>query len=1167
MANKKLTDETDKYSPPGWANVIRLLSDWTWEIDHELCIKEVSDAFYSTLEFLPAEIVGKNFIDLFSSEAIEDGDSGDFFREPFKEIPFHITASNGDELFFSVSGAPLFDPDNNKFAGACGIAVDITSEIDADFTLRESEARYRTLIETSPTAIVVHQNFRVQFANKSALELFGAKSEQDLLGKTSLELTHADFHDLINQRRVEVENNLRPLDPAEVVHKRLNGELFYASDTAAPVIWDGEPSVLVTMVDISTVKEAEIALAKSEQRFRDFAESAADIFWETDENHRYTFVTPPSSQTDNFDFDLIRGKKRWELEILERDNQVWQQHKTDLKAHRPFKNFRYSFKNPNGNLMYLRGSGRPVFSEDNVFLGYRGATVDETAEIIAQQDAESLHDRFFTAIENISEGFAMWDAEENFLFCNSYFMDAHPEGQEFLEPGKKYADFIRKLGEHGKRPKSKEHIEAWIEERLESFRHPSSIHVDHLGDTWMQIRKHKLEDGSTIVLFADITETKIREEKLKATEDRISLITDAIPALVAYNDKNLKFQFANKHFETIGLDPEKLIGMTYAEIFGGDVYDRIKPHLDQALKGEIVTYENTLSLPDGKILNTQVTITPDIDENGEVVGLFALSMDITQLKETTDLLRENQIRLDNAQRIANIGSWERDLVADTVNWSDENYSIYGFDEKKDNITYQDFLAAIHPDDAERHSKNMAECLKKGYARFSSEFRIIRGDGAERVIRGDGEVTYNSKKEPIKISGTAQDITAQKRNHDALEDAKRLAEYANRAKSEFLSSMSHELRTPMNAILGYAQLLLQNKKELLSERQTKQVNQVLKSGHHLLKLINDILDLSRIESGNIALEYDEIAPETIIEESVSLIQSFADRYEIEIKIDTGNTVLPKIQSDSTRLKQALLNLLSNAIKYNNPGGDITVSCQVSSPGYFRFSVADTGIGISEEQMSGIFDPFNRLGIEEQGIEGTGIGLTITRQLVELMGGRIDFESIVGLGSNFWFELPATQRNQSKEHVDNDNLKSSLVMQDHFNSGVFKILYVEDDESNLNLLEEVFSHYPNLSLISVRTAESGVKIAREKLPDLILMDINLPGMSGYDALEQLGEDEKTNSIPVIALSAAALQIDVNRGLEAGFHEYLTKPFEIEEVLNTIEETLKGAPPKNTLGNLAE
>jgi len=731
-------------------DILSLLADWTWEIGSDFKITEIAGRFTEILGLKTRDFIGKKIDILVSPDELIQGDLSGLFRQPFRDFTIGIDDENGVTRHFSMSGTPMFESGSGHFSGAHGVAVDITAKLNAEITLQESEARYRILIETSPTAIVVHRNFVVKFANKSAQILFGANSETELLGKTSLELSHPDYQDIINNRREEVEQNVRPLEPVKILHLKLNGESFYTTDIAAPVIWDGENSVLVTMSDLSKIEAAESALAESEQRFRDFAESAADIFWETDENHRYKFVTPPVSELEDFDFDYVKGKKRWELEILDRDNEAWSRHQADMEAHRPFKSFRYSTYDANGRLRYFSSSGRPVFGEDGIFQGFRGTTVDETAESLARQSAENLHNRFFTAIENISEGFAMWDAQERFLFCNSFFRDSHPEGQEFLAPGKKYADFIRCLGLHGKRPGSKELIESWIEERLESFRKPSSVHEDRLGDTWMQVRKHKLDDGSTIVLFADITESKKREERLKASEDRIRLITDTIPALVAYNDKNLKFQFANKYFETIGLKPDEVIGKTYSEIFGDEIFQRIKPYTDRAYDGEIVIYENQLPSKDGGVIDTQVTITPDFGDDGDVIGLFVLSMDITILKKTTDLLRSNQIRLDNAQRIANIGSWERDLLDNSITWSNENFRIFGFDTENDHPTYLDFYETVHPEDREKHIRIMDECMQNRETRFSNDFRIVRKDGTERVIKGEGEITYDDRNEQSKF---------------------------------------------------------------------------------------------------------------------------------------------------------------------------------------------------------------------------------------------------------------------------------------------------------------------------------------------------------------------------------------------------------------------------------
>ncbi|MCD6075596.1 MAG: putative Histidine kinase with sensor domain and response regulator receiver domain [Rhodospirillales bacterium] len=441
--------------------------------------------------------------------------------------------------------------------------------------------------------------------------------------------------------------------------------------------------------------------------------------------------------------------------------------------------------------------------------------------------------------------------------------------------------------------------------------------------------------------------------------------------------------------------------------------------------------------------------------------------------------------------------------------------------------------------------------------FSLEYRAVRPDGVERNVAASGEFTYDIDGAPLTLIGSIQDITAQKRIQAALERAKLDAETANRAKTEFLSSMSHELRTPMNAVLGYAQLLLQNKKEPISPRQQRQINQILKSGQHLLNLINDILDLSRIESGRVELAIKDLALDKVIGECLGLVEAMAARNRIAVQDLTRHKPPLIVHCDDVRLKQALVNLLSNAIKFNRMGGKVVVDQEERRDGLVRISIKDTGKGIPPSRHRELFEPFSRLDATQRGIEGTGIGLAISKQLIERMGGRVGFTSEIDVGSTFWIDVP------SAAHRAGDTERLAVSVSDTepafklASGGLRRLLYVEDDESNLRLLEEVISHIPNLTLLAAPDAETGLRMARDSRPDIILMDINLPGMSGFEAIEKLKHQPETQGIPVIALSAAAMSKDIQKGAEAGFFAYLTKPFVIDELLNTIDQALAANP----------
>ena len=397
-----------------------------------------------------------------------------------------------------------------------------------------------------------------------------------------------------------------------------------------------------------------------------------------------------------------------------------------------------------------------------------------------------------------------------------------------------------------------------------------------------------------------------------------------------------------------------------------------------------------------------------------------------------------------------------------------------------------------------------------------------------------------------------DNSVRKQVELALQSAMSAAETANKAKSDFLSSMSHELRTPLSAILGFAQLIESGTPEP-TPAQKRSVDQILRAGWYLLELINEILDLALIESGRLSLSLEPISLAEVLHECQTLIE--AQAHARAIRISFPHFAKPCIlRADRMRIKQVLINILSNAIKYNRVGGSVKLSCEPVARGRIRICIEDTGWGLSPEKLAQLFQPFNRLGQEAHAEEGTGIGLVMTKRLTELMGGEIGVESTVAQGSVFWIEIDLADETQvAPVKGDISGLHDVAIAND---ARLRTILYVEDNPANLMLVEDLIERRSDLRLLSARDGHQGIELARAARPDVILMDINLPGISGIRALKILSEDPLTLHIPVIALSANAIPRDIKKGLEAGFFRYLTKPIKVNEFMSTLDLALKFA-----------
>jgi signal transduction histidine kinase/CheY-like chemotaxis protein len=442
--------------------------------------------------------------------------------------------------------------------------------------------------------------------------------------------------------------------------------------------------------------------------------------------------------------------------------------------------------------------------------------------------------------------------------------------------------------------------------------------------------------------------------------------------------------------------------------------------------------------------------------------------------------------------------------------------------------------------------------------------------ASRGIEDSYELTYVCKdgsRFPAVVSITAlrddydeligylligADNSVRKQFELELTDAKAAAEMANLAKSEFLSNMSHELRSPLNAILGFAQLLASDTTPQTAS-QKESTAQILQAGWYLLDLINEILDLALIESGKLLLSLEPMSLVEVMLECQTMIEPQARKSGITMTFHP----MPQpwfVRADRTRVKQILLNLLTNAIKYNHEGGTVVVECVVKSPERLRISVRDTGAGLAADKLSQLFQPFNRLGQQAGGEEGTGIGLVMTKRLTELMGGVIGVESTVGVGSVFWVELIRAAKPQAPSRSREVAPAPPALVQDAGEQRT--LLYVEDNPANLKLVEQLMDRRPNMRLLGAADASSGIELARSQRPDVILMDINLPGISGIRALKVLREDPLTRHIPVVAISANAMPHDIRKGLDAGFFHYLTKPIRVDAFMRTLDLALEAS-----------
>jgi PAS domain S-box-containing protein len=750
-------------------------------------------------------------------------------------------------------------------------------------------------------------------------------------------------------------------------------------------------------------------------------------------------------------------------------------------------------------------------------------------------------------------------------------------------------------------------------------------------------------------------------------------------AIVSITDRTGNIIYVNDKFCTIsGYSRSELLGHTHRIVRSGEHPPAFYQNMwDTITHGEVWQGEIHNRCKDGSLYWVETTITPFLDGEGNPYQYVSIRTDITHVKAAEAAAAIYKERLRRGQVFGNIGTWDWNIQNGDLYWSERIAPLFGHADGELETTYDDFLAAIHPDDRQAVIDAANACIERD-APYEIEHRVVWPNGTVRWLLERGAVVRDADGKPMQMLGVVQDIndqkmakialsdsqarladanqllqlvldhipvrvfwknnglrylgcnkafaqdagrqepeeiiglddlampwsheaeahrrdelnviesripkldyeeeqvtttgeqvwinaskiplldadgqaigvmgiyadiTARKHAEQALIGARDEADRANRAKSEFLSSMSHELRTPMNAILGFGQLMEYD--ATLSDEHQDNVREILKAGHHLLELINEVLDLAKVESGRIDLSLEPVEVYPIIEECLSLVGTLAGKRDIQLKHNGLEGAA--VRADRTRLKQVLLNLLSNAIKYNREGGSVKLEVQPEGTDRLRIRVTDTGPGIPAERLEELFEPFNRLDAGATEIEGTGIGLTITRRIVELMGGAVDVESEPGVGSSFWIELPLESMPGS-DHADAP--PDRAASEPHAEAVQHTVLYIEDNPSNIKLVAQILGRRPHIHLITAHTPELGIELALARHPELILLDINMPGMDGYQVMKVLKANASLRVIPIVAVTANAMPRDIERGKTAGFADYLTKPLDVGQLQAVID-----------------
>jgi PAS domain S-box-containing protein len=643
-------------------------------------------------------------------------------------------------------------------------------------------------------------------------------------------------------------------------------------------------------------------------------------------------------------------------------------------------------------------------------------------------------------------------------------------------------------------------------------------------------------DGELTGTVLDITERKRVEELLAASERRFRGLIENAPDGITVVDAQGTVIYVSPSIE-------RILGYSQAESLGRSAIEYVHPqdssHLLRQLarltrKPGKALVQYRFRHKDGSWRWLESAISNLIAEPS-AEGVVFNYRDITERKQADEALARSEEEFRTLADNALVGIYRSTLKGEILYVNETMAHMMGFETREAMI--QSGAVARWRDPSARQT--FIEELQRTGRVENFENVVLKANGEQVPILISARITGDQ------LTGTVLDMTERKRAEEERL-AREAAERANQAKSEFLSRMSHELRTPMNSILGFAQLL---KMDELSPDQLGSLEQILRSGRHLLDLINEVLDIARIESGRIPISPEPVHLDEALQSAVELIQPLADKRGISIQIRIPSSRDVFVTADRQRLKQVLLNLLSNAVKYNREGGQIHITASLLVDGFMHLAVRDTGLGIPPEKMERLFVPFERLELDPDLLEGTGLGLALSKGLVEAMGGRIGAQSTVGVGSTFWFDLQLTT--QQKEAIVMAEVDDYLKSAPGAKRGL--VLYVEDNLSNIQLIEKILARFSDVNLISAMQGRLALDLARQHKPGLILLDLHLPDMHGSDVLQQLRAEVETKDIPIVVMSADATHGQIERTLAAGANAYLTKPIDVKEFLKVVGEML--------------
>jgi PAS domain S-box-containing protein len=1069
-----------------------------------------------------------------------------------KRQPVHVEYSlsiDGSEIWFDGTVSPMGE--DKVF----WIARDVTERKKHEGALRESEERYRLITETATDVIIViDEESNILFANHAVEETFGYSSAQiigqplTMLMPESMRQHHrAGIARYMKTGHKQLAWGAVELPGLHKSGKEIPLEISFAESSA-----NGKRIFTGTMRDITERKRAEESMRLSSE----ILQRVKSLVLVSDKDGQITYVNQSVKTLLGYEPDDLLGDGWWQISRLDLDEAQRERARILIFADRAtavhsvsVEPYERMVKDKHGGLHWILW--QDVTGLDGQVIGV-GHDITERKQ--AELELEQSEKRFRALIEHNADAIVLTNSEGIVLY-------ASPSADQVL--GTPLDELIGLSSFTGLHPDDVARTTQLLGDLLQTPGTSALFEVrfQHRDGSW-----HWIEGTGTNLLdepavqavvgnYRDITERKEAEESLSESEERFRLMFASNPLpMWVYDVESLRFLEVNEaavaHY---GYSRAEFLTMRITDIRPIEELPRFMEALAQVRPALQFSGKWRHQTKSGQIIDTQIT-SHTFSFGGhkgskgamKQSAVLVVAEDITERSQSERALKESEIRYRSLVETSPDAITLTDLQGTIVVCNQQAVALHGYSSINEMLGRNAF-EMLAPEDHQRAADDMGRVVGAGTAR-NLEYTSVKRDGSRFPSEINGSLILDSEGKPNGFMSIMRDITA-RRHAEGARMAQEAAEQANRAKSEFLSLMSHELRTPLNSILGFTEVLEMRDP---TPKQREYLSYISKAGSHLLVLINEILEIARIEAGREVLSIEPVDVEEVLRECLELVQPMLAQLSLSLHAHNAVPRGQYVLADRHRIKQVFLNLLANAAKYNRVRGSITISCEENGSS-LRIWIKDTGLGIPQEMLAKLFTPFERLDAAQRGIQGTGLGLALSKQLMEAMGGRIGVESTVGTGSAFWIELQPAEVPAEGPAVGIKHPVTGPLTLERRRSETKTVLYVEDNLSNVKLVETVLTDEGSIRLITAMQGSLGLDMARQHRPDLILLDMHLPDMTGDEVLRQLQQDPETSNVPVVMISADATPRQIERMLQAGARDYLTKPLSLRRLFQVLEEIL--------------